>query len=215
MGSLIAGTFGLVYVLVNTDRLAQPLPVALRTAAMLALVAVVATLVRHRPAGASRARSGDPAEVRVLVRRYGTVVSVEAVAIVVGCALLVRVLGLPDAGVAWVSVVVGVHLLPLARVLHVPAMRGVGTAIGAAGAVGLAVVLAGGPGAVVDVVAGVVPGALLLGAAWWGARHDLRADPTTDTATDATTARVTAPTTARATAGATTQRGDRHHAPTH
>jgi hypothetical protein len=162
---LIAAVFGLVYVIVNTGRLPDAWRVALVALGVAAFLAVVVRLARRR---ASAAPAADPS----VPRRYGTVVLVEAVALFGGLMALNR-LGVPShAGVAWVSVVVGVHFFALAAVLRVPIMHLVGAAITTCGVAGWLLVALDATPSVVGVVSGVVPGAVLLAAAGWGARAE-------------------------------------------
>jgi hypothetical protein len=74
--------------------------------------------------------------------------------------------------VAWVSVVVGVHLFALASLWRVSLFRWPGAAIALCGLAGLAGLAAAGrdaSGAVIAIVGGVLPGALLLAAGYRGA----------------------------------------------
>ena len=75
--------------------------------------------------------------------------------------------GLPNAVVAWVSVVVGVHFLLLAAIWRLRLFRHLGAAITLCGVAGLTA--AGAPAAVIAVAGGVLPGVLLLAAAYQGA----------------------------------------------
>lgn len=77
----------------------------------------------------------------------------------------------PYAGVAWVSVVVGLHFFPLATLFDLPPFRWLGAGIAGFGVVGLALAAGGAGQAPVAAVGGVLPGALLLMASWWGATH--------------------------------------------
>jgi hypothetical protein len=70
----------------------------------------------------------------------------------------------------WISFVVGVHFLGLARIWNEPSLGLLGLGIAALGALGLGVAAAGGSEAAVAVIAGVGPGALLLAGSLWGAR---------------------------------------------
>ncbi len=76
-----------------------------------------------------------------------------------------------EAGVAWVSFVVGVHFVALGAVFREPLFHWLGGAIGACGLVGLALAAAGAGTESVAVVSGIVPGTLLLASGWWGARQ--------------------------------------------
>lgn len=99
------------------------------------------------------------------------VVAAEAGALFGGLAVLNGVLGLPQAGVAWVSVVVGLHFFPLAAVFRQPYFHLLGAIITGCGAVGLVLVAVGADETPIAVVSGVLPGVVLLMFAWWGARR--------------------------------------------
>jgi hypothetical protein len=83
-------------------------------------------------------------------------------------------LALPLAVLPWITFVVGVHFLGLARVWSAPSLAWLGAAIAACGVLGLVVAAIGAGEAVVAAVAGVVPGLILLAGSWWGA---FRGDP--------------------------------------
>lgn len=170
VGSVIGAVFGLVYALVNSGGLPSVVAAVLRILAVLALAAVLVTVLRHRDPGAA----GPPPGSDAFGPRYLLVVGVEVVAVFGGVALLNGPLDLPDAGVAWVSVVVGLHFLPLAGVFGLPLFRALGLAVAACGAVGLLLAATLDSSVPVDVVGGILPGALLLAASWWGAGRDLR-----------------------------------------
>ena len=102
-------------------------------------------------------------------RSYWLVVAGEAAAIPAGAALLNGPAGLPDAVVAWVSVVVGVHFVVLAAIWRLRLFRRLGVAITLCGIAGLAAAGAGASAAVIAVAGGVLPGLLLLAAGYGGA----------------------------------------------
>jgi len=83
--------------------------------------------------------------------------------------------GLPNAVVAWVSVVVGVHFLMLAAIWRLRLFRHLGAAIALCGVAGLTAAAVGAPGAVIAVTGGVLPGVLLLAAAYRGATRAAQA----------------------------------------
>ena len=164
LGSLIGGIFGLIYVEANAGALPDPWAPALQIAALAAfagLVALLALARGSRPPVSPEARDG-------FGRRYWLVVSGEVVAIVAGSVVLHGPAGLPDAVVAWVSVVVGVHFLLLAAIWRLRLFRYLGAAIALCGVAGLTAAGAGAPAAVIATVGGVLPGVLLLAAAYRG-----------------------------------------------
>lgn len=173
IGSLIAAAFGLIYVLVN----AGPLPAAWTlTLRVLAAVAFVAVLVAAFRAGVpSRGRGGQ--EQRVFGRGYWFVVAAEFTALYVGARVLSGPLDAPEAGVAWVSLVVGVHFHALAVVFGQRFFHWLGGVIAACGVIGLVLAATGVGDATIALVSGVLPGAVLLGFGWWGAH---RTQPTTE-----------------------------------
>lgn len=168
IGSMIAATFGLIYVLVNTGSLPSTWAVALRVLAVIAFAAVLVAVLRaprhHGPAGA-----------RVFGRGYWLVVAAEVAALFLGVRILEGPLGLPSAGVAWVSLVVGVHFFALAVVFGARFFHLLGGMITACGALGLVLAATGAGTAAIALASGVVPGAILLGFGWWGARRTVPA----------------------------------------
>ena len=102
-------------------------------------------------------------------------VAAEVVALFLGVRILNGPLGLPRAGVAWVSLVVGVHFFALAVVLGRRFFYWLGGVITACGVVGLVLAVTGAGAAAIALASGVLPGAVLLGFAWWGAHRTARA----------------------------------------
>lgn len=169
VGALVGTVFGLVFVLANTGSLATAPATVLRVLAVLAAVAVV-LLLRTGRGGPQPERPGGTG----FGRGYWLVVLAEVVALFAGINVLTRVLDAPQAGVAWVSTVVGVHFVALGRVWSEPFFARLGAALLLCGVAGLALAAAGSGDAAIDVVAGVLPGGLLLGAALLGAQRDGR-----------------------------------------
>ena len=164
LGSLIGGIFGLIYVEANAGALPDPGAPALQIAAGVAfagLVALLALARGSRPPVSPEAGDG-------FGRRYWLVVAGEVAAIFAGFVVLHGPAGLPNAVVAWVSVVVGVHFLVLAAIWRLRLFRYLGAAIALCGVAGLTAAGAGAPAAVIATVGGVLPGVLLLAAAYRG-----------------------------------------------
>lgn len=138
--------------------------IALRVLGGVASVAVLIAVYRGRGHGVPR-RSGG------LGRGYWLVVADEVAALAAGLALLNGPFDPPQAGVAWVSFVIGIHFVALARVTHEPVCHWLGGAITACGVAGLALVVAGATQALVAVISGILPGALLLASGCWGVRQ--------------------------------------------
>lgn len=157
IGALIGGSFGLVYVLVNAGALGSPTGPVLQVLGVLAFVALLVAVLRNRGTG--------PAGPPRFARGYWIVVVAEVVAIVAGAQVL-NALGLPP--LPWVTIVVGVHFLPLARMWHAPSLGRIGAALVLCGVAGLVAAIAGASAAVVALLAGVLAGFVLLGGSLWG-----------------------------------------------
>ncbi len=121
------------------------------------------TLLRRRTASQRDTLSGA-----TFGRHYWIVVAIEVVIGLAGIAVVDGLLHLPRATVAWIALVVGLHFFGLATAWRRPALRRLGTGIAACGVVGLAAAGHGSSPAVIAVIAGIVPGALLLGSACVG-----------------------------------------------
>lgn len=178
LGCLIGATFGLVYVMVNAGVLAAPAATAVRGAGIAAYLAVLVALWR---AGVAPGPGPGPADGTAprprFARGYWAIVAAEVVAGAAGL-LVLRVLDAPEAGVAWISVVVGVHFVGLAVLWREPSLRWVGAAITVCGLAGLVwAATAGAAAAPVAIVGGVVPGALLLAGSGWAAVAGRRRRP--------------------------------------
>jgi len=169
LGLSIGSSFGLVFVLVNAGLLPSPWPLLLRLAGVLAFVGVQLALwtAGRRPA-ADRAQRGG------FTRGYWLVVAVEVVALFAGLQVLTRVLDAPEAGVAWVAVVVGLHFNALAEVWQEMSLHVLGAAMTLCGAVGLLLAATGAGEAAIAAVGGVVPGFLLLAGGAWAASRAAR-----------------------------------------
>ena len=165
LGLAIGASFGLVFVLVNAGALPSPWPLLLRGAGVLAWVGVLLAL---RSAGArpplERAYGGGGFD-----RRYWMIVVVEVLALIGGLQVLARVFDAPEAGVAWVAVVVGLHFNALAVAWREPSLHVLGAALTVCGVVGLALAAVGADQAAVSTVGGVVPGFVLLAGGAWAA----------------------------------------------
>ncbi|MEV7691655.1 hypothetical protein [Streptomyces bungoensis] len=92
-------------------------------------------------------------------------VVIEVVVGLTGIILINGPLRAPLATVPWIALVVGLHFFGLAAVWRLPALRWLGAAMSACGAAGLALAACGSSSATIAVVAGIAPGALLLGSA--------------------------------------------------
>ena len=171
VGSFVAAVFGLVYVWVNsaplTPQVAWPLR-ALALAVFVAIMVALFTRLKHPAPADEDDPEDDPT---VYTRSFWLITAGEVIALFGGLALVDRVWHHPEAGVAWVSVVVGAHFLPLGTLFRQPFFYVLGVAIAACGLTGLVLAVVGAPAAAIATVGGVVPGALLLGFGWWGTRR--------------------------------------------
>jgi hypothetical protein len=157
-GSMVAITFGAVFVLVNSAGLPGPWRLAIRLAGVLVAAVLVAGLllaVGKAPAARQASVSG------FADRRYWIVVAFEAVALFAGLFLLNEVLHRTAVAVAWVAVVVGVHFFPLARYWRIPLFHWLGAAMTVLGLAGFLIYAVGGTATTVALVAGVGSGAAL------------------------------------------------------
>ncbi|MFE3606595.1 hypothetical protein [Streptomyces goshikiensis] len=184
VGRITGAGFGLAFIQVNAGALPVAAGTALRVLAVAAFVALLVTL-RRAPAPAPAPRPAPAAAAAPAVhfgRRYRYVVAAEALVGVAGLVVINTVLHTPRATVGWIALVVGVHFFGLAAVWRMPALHRLGAGLSGCGAAGLALAAAGAPQAAVAAVAGVLPGALLLGSAWWKVRGDTeRRHPATPT----------------------------------
>lgn len=185
---MIAAVFGLVYVFVNTAALPVGWAGTLRGLAVAMFAAVLIAVVRTSrlaTAAADGSRASEQPTRSAFGWAYWCVVAVEVVALFIGTRVLSGPWHAPQAGVAWVSLVVGTHFFALAVIFAQPFFRWLGAAITAGGAAGVVLALAGAGTGTIGLVAGVLPGALLLAFGWWGALRkpwDERSVPAGDTA---------------------------------
>lgn len=167
IGSLIGATFGLTYVIVNAGPLSTGWTLTLRVLAAVAFVAVLLAVFGSAAPSPDRGRQ----EPRVFGRGYWLVVAAELVALFLGTRVLSGPLNAPQAGVAWVSLVVGVHFFALAVVFGERFFHWLGGVITACGVVGLVLAATGAEEPTIALVSGVLPGGILLGFGWWGAHR--------------------------------------------
>jgi hypothetical protein len=169
LGSLIGAVFGLIYILVNTGALPLAARLPLRALGLAAFLVVLLAL--HRGRGRASSEGNAPAQAGRLGRTYWTIVAAEAAALAAGLALLNGPFHTPDAGVAWVSTVVGVHFVALGAAFRQRFFHYLGAAVAVCGLAGLGLAAGGAATALVAGVSGVVPGIVLLAAAWSGAHR--------------------------------------------
>jgi hypothetical protein len=156
----ITTVFGFVYMMANAAYLPATFAVLVRTAAVIAAVGLlVATPRPDRP---------DPPGVG-FSRAYWAIVAGEVVIGLAGLLVLNTVLGIRDASIAWISLVVGVHFFGFYVIWRFPIMVWIGAAISACGVAGLVAAGVDLSAAAIAVTAGVLPGIVLLAAGWWSA----------------------------------------------
>lgn len=156
----IASVFGLAFVLINSG---PPLPasatlvVRILGIAAAAGVVVLALLCMRRGGQAGAGASSATGAPRFGVF-FGVVTTVEVLLIIGGAQTISRLDGVPDqAGVAWVTLIVGLHFFPLAwhwKQHEILTVAWYGTVLGG---IGLAMALLGYP-EWVPLVSGVITG---------------------------------------------------------
>ncbi|MER5606487.1 hypothetical protein AB0F93_07880 [Micromonospora tulbaghiae] len=171
VGSLVAISFGTVFVLVNSGDLSAPWPLVVRVAGLLAAALLLVTVFRV----AGRETPAPQREAAGFMdRRYWLVVALEAVALFGGLSVINNVLDRPAVAVAWVAVVVGVHFFGLGHVWRMPLYHWLGAVMTALGLAGfLAHALGAGAGAV-GLISGVGCGAALFAAVALALRDTVR-----------------------------------------
>ncbi|MEN3361200.1 MAG: hypothetical protein V7637_5182, partial [Mycobacteriales bacterium] len=156
VGSVVAMTFGTVFVLVNSAGLPAASRLVIRLigllVAALLIVGLVLVVRRGSPAPA-------PAPASDFVdRHYRLIVALEAGTLFAGLAVINGVPHRTAVSVAWVALVVGVHFLGLARIWHMPLYHWLGATMTVLGLAGFLIYALGGPAATVALVAGVGSG---------------------------------------------------------
>ena len=159
---VITTVFGFIYIMANTQLLSTSEATVVRAIGILAAAALLISLPRpDRP---------DPPGVG-FSREYWLIVAAEVAAGIGGLIVLNDVLGIHDASIAWISVVVGVHFFGFYVVWRLPVMVWIGAAISVCGMLGLVAAGMDRSAALIAVVAGIVPGAVLLAGGWWSRLH--------------------------------------------
>lgn len=157
-GAWICAVFGLIFVLANAGSLPGPIDSLLQGIAFAVVVAIVLTLRRRSGRPSSPLRSTGLA----FGRGYWVIVAGEVSAIALGLIVLAGPLDAPQASVAWIALVVGVHVFALAALWRRPFLHLLGAGLATCGAAGLVLAATGAADAAIAATAGVVPGALLL-----------------------------------------------------
>jgi hypothetical protein len=171
VGSMVAITFGTVFVLVNSGGLPAPWPLVIRAVGLLvaALLIVGLVLVVRTAPPAARAPASDYVD-----RRYWLILALEAVALFGGLAVINSVLHRTAVSVGWVALVVGVHFFGLAWIWRMPLYHWLGAAMTVLGLAGFLIYALGGNAATVGLVTGVGSGAALFAAVGAALRDALR-----------------------------------------
>ena len=158
----ISGIFGLVYIVANAAYLPSTAALVVRTVGVLAAVGLL--FATPRPDLPDPPGTG-------FSRDYWLIVAGEVIVGVGGLVILNSVLGIHDASIAWISLVVGVHFFGFYVIWGFPIMIWVGTAITLCGAAGLVAAGMDLSAAAIAVVAGLVPGVVLFAAGWYSVLH--------------------------------------------
>ncbi len=170
-GALIGASFGLVFILINAGELPSGIATTVRVLGLVAFLGLLGMLFAGgRPSGKT---TPGPPDRPMFGRRFWLVVAVEVIVGWAGVLIINRVLDHPEAGVAWIALIVGLHFLALAVVWDQPSVRWLGMAITIAGAAGLLLAALGASDAVIATVAGIGAGTLLLGGSWWAVLDSL------------------------------------------
>jgi hypothetical protein len=161
LGSVVALTFGTVFVLVNSAGLPAASRFVIRVIGLLvaALLIVGLVLVVRGGSSATPAPASDFVD-----RRFWLIVALEAGVLFGGLAVINGVLHRTAVSVAWVALVVGVHFFGLARIWHMPLYHWLAATMTVLGLAGFLIYALGGPAVTVGLVAGVGSGMALYAA---------------------------------------------------
>ncbi|WIM99324.1 hypothetical protein ACTOB_002974 [Actinoplanes oblitus] len=167
IGSLVALSFGTVFVMVNSADLPAPWRLVIRVVALLIAAVLLVRLFRTERAVAPTRES----DIRGFAdRRYWYAVLGEIIALFGGLYVINGVLKKPEVAVAWVVIVVGVHFLPLAWAWRLPLFYWVGGVMTVLGVAGFLAYAAGASAGTVGLIAGVGSGFTLYAAVLMGIR---------------------------------------------
>ncbi len=161
---VITTVFGIIYIVANAQLLPAAEATAVRVIGILAAAGLLISLPRpDRP---------DPPGVG-FSRGYWLIVVAEIIAGIGGLIVLNDLLGIHDASIAWISVVVGVHFFGFYVIWRLPVMVWIGAAISVCGTLGLVAAGLDRSAALIAVVAGIVPGAVLVAGGYWSRFHPM------------------------------------------
>ena len=158
-GSIIGVVFGVVFFLANAGPFGTPGSIIVRVAGVLIGVALLIRILQLR-------RGVTVTDDALgFGRSYWYVVLAEVILLFGGVVVINRVLDHPEASVAWVAVVVGVHFLVLARVWAERIFTVLGGVMTALGVIGIVLALTTHSALAVAAVAGLGSGLALFAAA--------------------------------------------------
>ena len=160
----ITAIFGFIYVMANAGALSSTVATAIRTTGILVALGLLVSVPRPN--------SPDQPDVG-FGRDYWLIVAAEVIVGLGGLVILNSVLGIHDASIAWISIIVGVHFFGFYVIWGFPIMIWIGTAITLCGVAGLVAAGMDLSAAVISVTAGIVPGAVLLAGGWWSRFHSV------------------------------------------
>lgn len=189
IGSLIGGVAGLVFLIVNSAAFSPLGRILVLLMGLAAFAGVVALAVRglrrsqrERRDSAAPSREGaagaeDASGQSPFTRSYWIIVGVEVLALFGGTQLLTG-LGAPELGVAWVAIVVGTHFFALGYVFRLRRFHVLASLVTACGIAGFIAFFVSAH-AFVPVLAGVLPGFVLLALSLWALAPATPATPAT------------------------------------
>jgi len=157
VGSLVAISFGLVFVVVNSGELGG-WTTGVRIGGVVVAVALLVGLVL----AARRAAAAPATDHKGFVdQRYWRIVGLEGIALFGGLVVINAVLGQPKVAVAWIAVVVGVHFVGLARLWGMDLYLVLGAVMAVLGLAGFVLAAAGASAGTIGLVSGVLSGVAL------------------------------------------------------
>ena len=192
IGSTVSASFGLMFLLMNSGRLPDGVALAIRVTGIVLFALFILIVASRRHAIFGSAAEGDG---RPFGGHFWLIVALEVLALFGGLFLLNNVFGLPQAAVAWIAIVVGLHFVPMAMISGERFFAVLAALMTPAGVIGLVLAATGASAVTVDIVAGLFSGVVLTAAAWWGLTRILRdtretrGAPRTQAGSDASTLR--------------------------
>lgn len=158
-GSMIGVVFGVVFFVANAGPFGTPGALIVRVAGIAIGIALLIRIIQLRK------RVTVTPDALGFGRGYWFVVLGEVVLLFAGVLLINRVLDHPEAAVAWVAVVVGVHFIVLARIWREALFTALGAVMTALGVIGIVLAITTDSAVAVAAVAGLGSGLALFAAA--------------------------------------------------